>query len=201
MGLKDPNHSARGYRADDWDLSNPFATAELTVKQRGDDCTIYFYKHQQGGAMRQLLAECPLEFNEDPKHKAHNATFFVEAVQDSSRYFVVRIKDKKSGRIASLGIGFRNREDAFSFRAGVEDFFKQRKRDVEDKRAPEVLTPVLSRAAPLGSAGKIKLKINVKKKDANTSQAADHMNPLNAGMETVAVSETIVAEDEWGDFQ
>ena len=210
-------HSARGYVAGDWDLAKPFATAELIVKQKGDACCIRLYKQQQGGAMRQLLAECPLEFNKDPKHKAHNLNFFVEPCTDSSRYFVVRIKDRNSGRTASLGCGFRNREDAFSFRANLEDYFKQMKRKLNEANQPKVsLQPVKTSAKAFGSGEKIKIKLNVKKKNRDNNNSSGSMslkmpvmpnknnnsntttvNNLNANMNNLNVSSN--NNDDWGD--
>merc|ERR1711969_203376 len=49
---------------------------------------------------------------------------FVEKVQDSSRYFAVRIVDGKSGRSTHVGIGFRERSDAFSFVSTLQDHTK-----------------------------------------------------------------------------
>ena len=204
-------HSARGYVAGDWDLAKPFATAELIVKQKGDECYIRLYKQQQGGAMRQLLAECPLEFNKDPKHKAHHLNFFVEPCTDSSRYFVVRIKDRKTGRSASLGCGFRNREDAFSFRANLEDYFKQMKQANEPKKT---LQPVKTAAKAFGSGEKIKIKFNVKKKDKpmkdnnafssmslkmpSSSNNNNNNKPSNTNL-TTSMYQLNVNEDDWGD--
>ena len=206
-------HSARGYRADDWDLANPFATAELIVNQSGSDCFVRFYKKQQGGAMRQLLAECPLEYNKDTKHKAHHLKFFVEPVLDSSRYFVIRIKDRKTGRLASLGCGFRNREDAFSFQAACQDFFKQAKASSEESSGEKLLAPVQTAAKALDSGKKIKLNIKVKKKETQQKQQTFSMGgDFLSGMTSMKVSgggssttsqqqETVVDDDDWGDFQ
>lgn len=43
------------------------------------------------------------------------------AVKDSSRYFVVRVRDPQSGRTLSLGIGFRERSCAFDLFAALND--------------------------------------------------------------------------------
>lgn len=49
---------------------------------------------------------------------------FVDAVIDSSRYYVVKIKDPKSTRTTLLGIGFREREDAFDLKNCLNDYVK-----------------------------------------------------------------------------
>jgi transposase len=46
----------------------------------------------------------------------------VEAVLDSSRYFVVRIED--NGRKAYIGIGFSERSDSFDFSKSIHSIIK-----------------------------------------------------------------------------
>ena len=92
-------HSARGYRADDWDLANPFATAELIVNQCGTECFIRFYKKQQGGAMRQLLAECPLELTKPNTRSSQSSLSLCLPVA----VFGYRIKDRKRDDLRPLG--------------------------------------------------------------------------------------------------
>ena len=47
----------------------------------------------------------------------------VEAVSDSSRYFVLRLQDP-SGRHAFVGMGFQDRGDAFDFNVALQEHFK-----------------------------------------------------------------------------
>lgn len=47
---------------------------------------------------------------------------YVVIVVDSSRYFVLRMVDQKSGRHAFIGIAFENRSDAFDFNVAIDDF-------------------------------------------------------------------------------
>ena len=54
----------------------------------------------------------------------------VEAVTDSSRYFVIRIMDD-GGRSAFIGIGFSDRSDSFDLNVALQDHFKGVKKEVE----------------------------------------------------------------------
>ena len=47
----------------------------------------------------------------------------VEAVSDSSRYFVLRLQDP-SGKHAFVGMGFQDRGDAFDFNVALQEHFK-----------------------------------------------------------------------------
>jgi hypothetical protein len=53
-----------------------------------------------------------------------NILNFVDGVIDSSRYFVVRIKDPKSTRTTMVGIGFRDREVAFDLKNSLNEYVK-----------------------------------------------------------------------------
>jgi hypothetical protein len=53
-----------------------------------------------------------------------NILNFVDAVIDSSRYYVVRIKDPNSSRTTLLGVGFRERDDAFDLKNSLNDYVK-----------------------------------------------------------------------------
>lgn len=55
----------------------------------------------------------------------------VEAVSDSSRYFVLRVVDKQTGQHAFVGLGFQERTDAFDFNVGLQEFEKTLKYEEE----------------------------------------------------------------------
>ncbi|XP_015686399.1 adaptin ear-binding coat-associated protein 1-like, partial [Protobothrops mucrosquamatus] len=62
----------------------------------------------------------------------------VETVNDSSRYFVIRIQDG-NGRSAFIGIGFGDRGDAFDFNVALQDHFKWVKQETDISRESQEL--------------------------------------------------------------
>lgn len=60
-------------------------------------------------------------FAQSPYDKTGKA---VEAVLDSSRYFVLKVVDAKSGKHAYLGMGFQDRGEAFDFQVALQDWQK-----------------------------------------------------------------------------
>uniref|UniRef100_A0A671LZ22 Adaptin ear-binding coat-associated protein 2-like n=1 Tax=Sinocyclocheilus anshuiensis TaxID=1608454 RepID=A0A671LZ22_9TELE len=82
----------------------------------------------------------------------------VEAVTDSSRYFVIRIEDG-NGRHAFIGIGFADRGDSFDFNVALQDHFKWVKQESELARqeAAQVSAPKLDLGFKEGQT----IKINI----------------------------------------
>lgn len=59
----------------------------------------------------ELFGTCPVG--------AGQRAVAVEPVSDSSRYFVLRLLDKSSGRHAFVGLGFNDRGEAFDFNVAL----------------------------------------------------------------------------------
>ena len=74
-----PRPSARGYRAADWNLSNPDWTGRLRCVVKGKKCDLRLEDKGSG----ELFANCPVEVYPGAS---------VEAVTDSSRYFVICVQ-------------------------------------------------------------------------------------------------------------
>ena len=67
----------------------------------------------------ELFAACPVEAYPGPA---------VEAVTDSSRYFVIKIVDD-GGRSAFIGMGFSDRSDSFDLNVALQDHFQGVKKE------------------------------------------------------------------------
>ncbi|XP_004487167.1 uncharacterized protein At1g03900 isoform X1 [Cicer arietinum] len=108
-----PRMSAASYRADEWDVNKWAWEGILKVISKGEECIIKLEDKNTG----ELYARAFLR-NGEPHP--------VEPVIDSSRYFVLRIEENIGGRLrhAFIGIGFRERTEAYDFQAALHDHMK-----------------------------------------------------------------------------
>ncbi|XP_044070309.1 adaptin ear-binding coat-associated protein 2 isoform X2 [Siniperca chuatsi] len=102
----------------------------------------------------------------------------VEAVTDSSRYFVIRIEDG-NGRHAFIGLGFADRGDSFDFNVALQDHFKWVKQEGElaKQEASDSVAPKLDLSFKEGQTIKISIG-NIKKKEAGGAKA----RPMGGGL-------------------
>lgn len=92
----------------------------LRIERRYNSLLLIFtYTHENkpGGASK-LFALCNINIVE----KEHPLEHYVEAVLDSTRYFVIRVSDEKAGREALIGLGFRDRQEAADFRGALSKY-------------------------------------------------------------------------------
>ncbi|KDP31786.1 hypothetical protein JCGZ_12247 [Jatropha curcas] len=108
-----PRKSAASYRADEWNVNKWAWEGTLKVVNKGEECIIRLEDKTTG----ELYAKAFLR-NGEPHP--------VEPVIDSSRYFVLRIEENIDGRLrhAFIGIGFRERTEAYDFQAALHDHVK-----------------------------------------------------------------------------
>lgn len=72
----------------------------------GDDLAVRLYRFKDSASTLttddnlEMFAECPIHLERDDA-----LSKFVDEVADSSRYFVLRCKDRHSNRHAMVGIG------------------------------------------------------------------------------------------------
>lgn len=124
-----PRASARGYRAADWNLSAPDWTGRMRVMTGGKIGGKICELRLEDRGSNELFAACPVE---------NYPGLGMEAVTDSSRYFVICILDKESGRKAYIGIGFADRADSFDLNVALQDHFKGIKKEIEFAKEAEV---------------------------------------------------------------
>ncbi|KAK8693249.1 hypothetical protein V6N13_070842 [Hibiscus sabdariffa] len=108
-----PRKTAGSYRADEWNVNKWAWQGILRVSSKGEECIIKLEDKNTG----ELYARAFLR-NGEPHP--------VESVIDSSRYFVLRIEENIGGRRrhAFIGIGFRERTEAYDFQAALHDHMK-----------------------------------------------------------------------------
>jgi len=144
-----PRQSARGYRAADWNLSTPDWTGRMRVMEKNKKVRL---KLEDRGS-NELFAACPIDQYPGPA---------IEAVTDSSRYFVIKIVDE-GGRSAFIGIGFSDRSDSFDLNVALQDHFKQVTKEDEISKEDLSHKPDLDLAFKAGQT--IKVNINIPKSD------------------------------------
>lgn len=107
-------------RAEFWPLTKPLQCVSLRLERRGSQLLLIFTYQQENrpGSKSKLFALCTIDVVKKDKPIEH----YVEAVLDSTRYFVIRVTDEKAGREALIGLGFREREEAADFRAALEKY-------------------------------------------------------------------------------
>lgn len=143
-----PRATNRGYRAADWNLQEPSWTGRMRLVSQGDAVTLKLEDKMTG----QLFAKCPIE---------QYPGIAVEAVTDSSRYFVLRIQDD-NGRTAFIGVGFLDRSDSFDLNVALQDHFKWLKNRDQIEKEKEKPKQELDLRFKEGETIKINMKITKK---------------------------------------
>ena len=182
-----PRPSNRGYRAADWGLDKPSWTGRMRITVKSNCLEIKLEDKTTG----ELFAKAPVE--EYPG-------LSVESVTDSSRYFVLRIKDD-GGRTAFIGAGFADRGDAFDFNVTLQDHFKRVK--VEESIDSAVDNqPNLNLGLKEGQTFTIKIGNSAAKPKpkAKTSGGALLPPPPGPGAIPKPKAEESSSATEWGQF-
>ncbi|XP_067945998.1 adaptin ear-binding coat-associated protein 1-like [Watersipora subatra] len=150
-----PRSSNRGYRAADWKLDNPDYTMRMRIVAKGPSATIKLEDRTSG----ELFAQCPVD--------AYPG-IAVEAVMDSSRYFVLRLVGD-GGRTAFVGIGFQDRADSFDLNVALQDHFRWIAKEKEMTTAAQPdNTPKLDLGFKEGQT----IKLNIASKKTDSKQRA-----------------------------
>jgi hypothetical protein len=134
-----PRKTAASYRADEWNVNKWAWEGTLKVVSKGEECIIKLEDKNTGTkkiTVVPLVSACVITnvdssdtflgelyarafLREDEPHP-------VEPVIDSSRYFVLRVEENIDGRQrhAFIGLGFRERPQAYDFQAALHDHMK-----------------------------------------------------------------------------
>lgn len=158
-----PRQSAKGFRAADWNLSVPDWTGRLRVMEKLGKVKL---KLEDRGS-NELFAACPVDQYPGPA---------IEAVTDSSRYFVIKIVGDDA-QSAFIGIGFSDRSDSFDLNVALQDYFKGVTRDAEiSKEEVAPSKPQLDLAFKAGQT--IKVNINIPKSEKAKTRPRPGGGPL-----------------------
>jgi len=149
-----PLQSARGHKAADWNLSSPDWTGRLRIMETNRRVRLKLEDKNSG----ELFAACPVDAYPGPS---------VEAVTDSSRYFVLKIV-ADNGRSAHIGMGFSDRADSFDMNVTLQDHFQGVKK--EEKISKEVLEPGPQLDLAFKEGQTIKVNINIPKSDKSKTR-------------------------------
>ena len=158
-----PRPSNRGYRAADWKLDEPDWTGRMRIVALGKDLFIKLEDKTSG----ELFAQCPVE---------SYPGIAVESVTDSSRYFVLRIRDD-NGRSAFIGLGFMDRGDSFDLNVALQDHFKWLKNEEAAKKAEFTTGPKLDLGFKEGQT----IKINIQTKKDTVQSSKSRPKPQGTG--------------------
>lgn len=161
-----PRKSAASYRADEWNVNKWAWEGTLKVISKGEECIIKLEDKETG----ELYARAFLRDGEPHP---------VEAVIDSSRYFVLRIEENIGGRLrhAFIGIGFRERPEAYDFQAALHDHQKylNKKKTAEEMEQQYQKSSSVDYSLKEGET----LKLQIKNKTAGTIRSKFFEQGLN----------------------
>jgi hypothetical protein len=133
--------TTKGYKAQDWDPNTiwkgPMRVLQVTypspkAAQVGLGA-VWKQMHPQSSIESQKISVCIIRLQDSKSGElfgeciikdAKDAQLAVESVTDSSRYFVLRLTDRQSGRSAFCGLGFNERSEAFDFNVALQEFGK-----------------------------------------------------------------------------
>lgn len=121
-----PIANNRGHRAAEWKLDEPNWTGRMRLVAVGAKLELRLEDRSNG----QLFAKCPID--EYPG-------ICIEPVIDSSRYFVIRLKND-NGQTAFIGMGFSDRGDSFDLNVALQDHFKYVEKNSKLEKEEEALS-------------------------------------------------------------
>ncbi|PON35357.1 Talin [Parasponia andersonii] len=170
-----PRKSAASYRADEWDVNKWAWEGVLKVISKGEECIIRLEDKNTG----ELYVRAFLRSGEPHP---------VESVIDSSRYFVLRVEENIGGHLrhAFIGIGFRERTEAYDFQAALHDHIKylDKKKTAEEMEQQFQKTSSVNYSLKDGETLVLQLKNNKSGQSVKSKffeQGLNNSSPENKG--------------------
>lgn len=117
-----PPPGASGHAASAWPIDAPIATVRVSLLTASDASASVALDDAASGCR---FADAPLP---GPGSPGRPYAAVVDAAIDSSRNFALRVVDAATGRAATLGLGFHERDDAGAFVAALGDADAVRRR-------------------------------------------------------------------------
>ena len=184
-------------RASSWNPERPFMTGSLSIVQQDTTALIQLYEPPHLTLDLILLAQASISLTKSNQE----LKTVVQDVVDSSRYFVIRVEDIKTTRHAFLGIGFPDRADAFTFKATLHDFIKGQVRAYKASHMPSEQ----KERYRLGKGEMIHITLEKKVKKERRKSREDQgcrllPPPSVQSLPSIPPPDTVVQEDEWGEF-
>lgn len=179
-----PRKSTASYRADEWNINKWDWEGALKVVSKGEECTIRLEDKNTG----ELYAQSPVRGDQPLP---------VEAVIDSSRFFVLRIEDNSGQQLrhAFIGIGFRERVPAYDFQAAVYDHMKylNKKKHAEELEQEYQSKPPIDYSLKDGETLRLNLKTS-----KNTSGSASNSEFFNQNLDSPQFDKSVPSSSASG---
>lgn len=96
---------------------------------------------------------------------------FVDGVIDSSRYYVLRLKDRASSRSVLIGIGFRERDTAFDFKNALNDYVRYIDRMSTADKAKVMRNEAMNQSGAVSASEKATTRGSIEKNEVAVSLA------------------------------
>lgn len=140
-----PTLNLSSFKCADWPGEWVIFQGNLSIISKGEACSVSLVAPDTGAE----AARFPIEYR--------GTVPVVEKASDSSRYFVIVVKDPTGAKMAFIGIGFQERDGAFAFQAALADHGK-----LLDRKAHPPAQIVVNQDFSLKSGEKIKIGLGKK---------------------------------------
>ena len=145
-----PDIELSGFKCDGWSQNDIVFSGDVRVFSIGDDCFLALIDPET----QQERTRFPIEFR--------GGIPLMEKAIDSSRYFVIIVRNAATNQVTNVGLGFQDRETAFGFGFALSEHGKWLVR-----KSQKVEEPVTDFSLKEGES----IKLNLKVGNSNSSLA------------------------------